>query len=532
MANGLLDRVIATRNVATQSSRMLSVVQPNSGGMGGGFSSLVRAYQRNPTVNAGLNLLATSASEPQFMGLRNRRGKTDVVRQKALMRTFGIHNRAGSLALTAGMVLNGFVEQLSEHPLVKLLNNPNPFRTGDAFWMGVVLDYYIDGNAYIYKARTDLGNVRELWRLRPDKVTPIPANPGFIAAYSYRPDHQRFLYPVEDIIHWRAPNPMDDRLGASPLLAIIDVLDIDNDLKTFLKSFFRSGGSGPGAILTVSGSLTDDEKKEILDRKDRLYGGAAGAHQWMIIDNMESKFEHLGLDRGLRDAVPKEIAAMVAAEISMNLGIPASILGQLIGLESSSYANKRADWQVLWDVKLTPLMSGLDGALNLSFFPSSGAEFGGIDEVYTDLSNIRALQEDEDALQDRARKNVLAGLWSFEEGRLSTGKDPHPTEGTFFVPSNAVATPIERLGVEPEPIDPPAPAEPPITTMTLRPLQLTEGIRGPGRPPLIADASARAVYEEAERIREKNPRMTLAQVASRAGISERQYQRYRAEFGS
>ena len=65
------------------------------------------------------------------------------------------------------LIRNGFYEDLPNHPLVKLLNRPNPYMDTRAEMMQLlVMDRYIAGNAYILKARSELGNIAELWRLR------------------------------------------------------------------------------------------------------------------------------------------------------------------------------------------------------------------------------------------------------------------------------------------------------------------------------------------------------------------------------
>lgn len=537
MGAGLLDRLVATRNLSQPAVRAVTAPSVQFGGStAGNFVGLTGAYTRNATVNAGLELLATSAAEPKIIGIKRRRPKGQIRAQTALWTAQGIRNKAGAMVLDAMLAQSGFTEELPDHPLVKLLNNPNPFLTGDELWGTVVIDRWLAGNCYILKGRTDLGNVAELWRLRPDRVEIIPDRANFIAGYRYKVGQETFVFPRRDVMHFKTRNPLDPYYGLPLLLPIIDMIDIDNDMKVFLKTFFRNGGSGPGSILTVKTGLTDDEKEEIRDRKRRIFGGPAGAHEMLILDNTETTYTQLGLDRGLRDALPKEIAAMVSAELSMCLGIPASILGQLIGLESSSYANKRADWQVLWDVNLTPLMGGLGNVINRAMLSPDDPEFGGIDEIQFDLSTIRALQEDEDALQERARKNFSVGIWSFEETRLATGMDPNPKEGTFFVAANMVPTPIERLGEEPAPAAPVQVGPPDVTVEPPANLgaQIVAAMRTPrvGRPPLLADPGARATFEKAEKIRVQNPSLTLAQVAARVGISERQYRRYRNEFGN
>jgi len=107
---------------------------------------------------------------------------------------------------------------------------------------------------------------------------------------------------------------------------------------------------------------------------------------------------------------------------------------------------KTSDGQV-WDITMAPLLSDLDDVLNLFYVP----EFGGIDEVYFDLDDIKALQEDVDLIQERERKNFAAGGISFEEFRDAIGRDPGVSVGIFFVPTGMKPTQFEQLGEEPEP---------------------------------------------------------------------------------
>ena len=129
--------------------------------------------------------------------------------------------------------------------------------------------------------------------------------------------------------------------------------------------------------------------------------------------------------------------------------MPLSLLGALAGQESSSYANKRSDWTVLWDSTLAPLYSDMDDVINLSF--RNEPQFRGLDELVFDLSDVKALQEDVDLVTDRARKNFMAGAWTLEEFRLVTGMDATAAVGTYYVPANAIPIPAGQIGFMPEP---------------------------------------------------------------------------------
>lgn len=410
-----------------------------------------RAYQGNEIVYAAIELRATSAGEPHIIGRRWRRARADIRNEIKSMRAKGL-----PLAqINNLLVMNGFVEQLPDHPLVRLLNNPNPFMSRGQMWSTVVMDRDLAGNAYLLKTRVESGPlkgaVKELWRLRPDRVRIIPDRQKFIAGYEYRAGQERIVFPREDVMHFKTRNPMDDYYGQPPLMAVMARVDIDTYMRGFLRNFFERGGaSGPGHLLTVK-TKVDQEDKDLIRERLRYRFGSPG--EWLILDNAESTYQQLGLARGLRDALPKEIDAQTEARIAMVYGIPGSILGLLIGYESSSYANKRQDWQVLWDVTMTPLLSDFDDVLNLSIVP----DFGRIDEVLFDLSDIKALQEDVDKLHDRHRKNLQAGVEFWEEARDGMGLDPS-AEGTLLIPSNYVPVKVSRGMIEmPEPPALPAP---------------------------------------------------------------------------
>jgi len=414
------------------------------------YLGFARAYASNEIVFAAIELLASSAAEPHISGRRWRRNK-------AMIRNLYAEYRAKGLTRpNARLIQNGFVEELDGHPLVRLLNAPNPFMSRGQMWGTVVMDRCLAGNSYLYKARAEngplKGNVAELWRLRPDRVRVVPDPVNFISGYEYNTGAEKVIYPAADIIHFKTRNPLNDYYGMPPLMAISGRVDIDGYMKSFLKTFFERGGTGPGSILSVKQRMSQEQKDEIRKRFGREFGGPSGFHEMMVLDQAESSYQQMGLNRGLRDALPKELNAMQESRIAMAFGIPGSILGLLIGYESSSYANKRQDWQVLWDITMAPLLSDLDDVLNLSLIP----DFGQIDEVYFDLDDIKALQEDVDKIQERERKNFQTGGISLEEFRDAIGRDPAVSEGKFYVPSNVQPVEFDELCAEPEPMPEPA----------------------------------------------------------------------------
>jgi len=445
---------------------------PTSSLFNPGSVTFARAYTNNEIVFSAIEMLATSAGEPHIVGRKWTRNSPQIRNEEQRLKARGVALRD----IYASMITNGFFKAMPEHPLIKLLDAPNPWMSRGQLWGTVVMDRCLAGNAYLVKARSQgpLSAVRELWRLRPDRVRIVPGG-DYIEAYEYGSGQTKVRFPAKDVIHFKTRNPLDEYYGMPPLMPISGRIDIDDYMKTFLKSFFERGGTGPGSILSIKQKLSQEAKDQIRERFKHQFGGQGGYHELMVLDQAESTYQQMGLDRGLRDALPKELDAMQEARIAMVFGIPGSILGLLIGYESSSYANKRQDWQVFWDLTMTPLLSDLDDVLNLQLVP----EFGGIDEVLFDLSDIRALQEDVDKIHDRHRKNVGAGLESWEEGREAIGLDPDVKEGMFLIPANIVPTEFDDLTVQPEPMPAAVPPQIPAVVEALRatfaPPQLTMG---------------------------------------------------------
>jgi len=69
--------------------------------------------------------------------------------------------------------------------------------------------------------------------------------------------------------------------------------DIDNYMKSFLKTFFERGGTGPGAVLAIKQRLTPEAKDSIRDKFKRQFGGSAGSHELLALDQAEATYTPL-----------------------------------------------------------------------------------------------------------------------------------------------------------------------------------------------------------------------------------------------
>lgn len=367
-------------------------------------------YQKNELVFACIEELSTSAAEPRMM-LRRQRSEE------------WIHEG---------------------HRLLALLERPNPFMDRYEFWATVIMHRSLAGNAYALIARSTTGVPLELWLLRPDRVRIVPSRSDYIQRYEYDAGNGQIVpLPVEDVIHFRTRNPINEWYGQPPLMAAAGRIDIDNYMKDLVKTAFQRRGV-PAAVLASKNKLPDDLKKEI---KDRLAGfaGPAGWHGTLVLDQTEATYTPITMNFGASGLVIPELDAISEARIAMVFQVPLGLVGAKLGMNSSSYANRKSDRESFWDETLSPLYKSLQGPINLRLTPN----FPDVREVAFDLSDVRALQEDIDKVHARERANLMSGGITIEEFRAATGRLEAATTGTYLIPGNMVPVPAQLVAGDP-----------------------------------------------------------------------------------
>lgn len=375
------------------------------------FRFVEEGYSKNELVYGCVEALSTSAAEPRMAAYRKTSKKP---------------------------------EQLDNHPLLDLLERPNPFMSRFGLWAGVMMFRAIAGNAYIEKVRSRAGQVVQLWLLRPDRVRVIPDAQTYIRGYQYEIGEHKDFIPAENIIHVKTRSASDDYYGMPPLAVAAGRTDVDNFMRQFTGSFFQNAGV-PSGLLNIMRTVSEQEREMIQQRYRSQYGGPAGWHRLMVIDGEQATYQQMGMPLGERGLVMPELDAIDEARIAMCFGVPLSILGAKLGMASSSYANRKADQEFFWDNTLAPIYRDLAAAITMGLVP----EFDGLDYVEFDLSDVRALQEDQDAKHKRARDDMLAGGITREEFRVETGRDAEPDpKHTWVLPAALVVEPVTP---EPEP---------------------------------------------------------------------------------
>jgi len=320
-------------------------------------------------------------------------------------------------------------------PLSDLLARPNPAMTLRTMVAYLSTSLHVDGNAYWRKLRAgdpETGNVVELWPIAPSRIEPVTRNGSsdFISFYRYtsgggRPEE----ISTANIVHFRyGLDDADHRKGSSPLRRLLREISSDEQATRYADRLLANLAVA-GLALTwdkdanAGKHLSQAEADELKVRVGAAYGGDnVGA---VAVLSPGATLSQLGfspeqMDLRVLHQVPEERIAAV-------LGVPAAVVGLGAGLEHSIYNNVKQAEEHFTERKLAPLWNDIGDVLTLSLVPDFTSDR--TVRIEADTSDVRALQDDEDALATRLQTLVAAGILTADEARAEIGYDalPHST---------------------------------------------------------------------------------------------------------
>jgi HK97 family phage portal protein len=321
----------------------------------------------------------------------------------------------------------GMVEELEDHPLARLLRRPNPWQGGSRFIENTVAFLMVAGNSYIEAVGPERGAPRELYVLRPDRVRVLPGNAQqVIAGYKYVVGGEEVRFAPEEILHLKLFNPLDDWYGMSPLEAAACSVDQNNESRAWNVALLQNSARPPGALVTEQ-ALTDEQYSRLQREIQEKYAGSKNAGRPLLLEG-GLDWKEMGLSPA--DMHWLEGMKLSAREIAIAFGVPPELIGDTA---NKTYSNYREAREAFYTETVLPLMDWLRDELNNWLVPKFGD-----DRVYLDYDKdeIEALQEDRDAVWDRALRAVERGVLTPNEARLLLGYEEVPGASVLLVSGN------------------------------------------------------------------------------------------------
>jgi len=334
------------------------------------------------------------------------------------------------------------------HPMITMIESPNPYYSGIDLWYATVLSYCVNGNAYWLKARDNDGAGRtvQLWWCPHWMLYPQWPDDGskFISHYLYRINGVDTPVAVEDVVHFRfGLDPLNSRMGLSPLAAVLREVCTDNEISNYSASIMRNMGV-PGMVVSPkeSGAIIPfGEEQNIRARFEAAFTG--DDRGLPLINTVPLDITVPGFNP---DQLAIEVMRKVPEErITAALGIPASVVGLGAGLDRSTFNNLKESRQAAYENGIIPMQKAVAVTLNRQLLidfedgdPGTTVPIENQpDPTPTDAKTVwnyrkvTVLQEDLNKKSERYGQLFKDGLIKRSEGRSELGYAITPDDEVY-----------------------------------------------------------------------------------------------------
>lgn len=298
------------------------------------------------------------------------------------------HRSVAMIATAAGSVPWKLTERrarttriVEHHPLLTLLNKPNPLQGGTELCEALYAHKLIAGNAYLHAIGPRGEAPLELHVLRPERVTIIAGAGGVPKAYRYTIDQRTMDVPVDGItgqsriLHLKEFHPLDDWYGLSPMEAAAYSIDQHNQCSAWNQGLLQNGARPSGALMVKAsegqpGNLSESQYARLKQQLDEQFSGAANAGRPLLL---EGGLEWKEMSLSPKDMDFISIKHSSARDIALAFGVPPQLLG-IPG--DNTYSNLAEARLALWEQTILPLLEHVTDALNNWLVPmfDSGLE--------------------------------------------------------------------------------------------------------------------------------------------------------------
>lgn len=309
-------------------------------------------------------------------------------------------------------------KELTNHPLLSLLAAPNPQEEGSVLFERWYAYLQCAGNSYL-EAVSASDVPRELYVLRPDRMSVVTDARGWPIAYDYKVDGRGIRLSRDGsgfmpVLHGRLFHPLDDYYGLSPLTPAGTALDVHNGGAAWTKSLLDNAARPSGALVYKGpdgGTLTDEQFSRLKRELEDSYAGAANAGRPMVLEG--------GLDWRSMSYSPSELdfansRSVAAREIALAFGVPPMLLG-IPG--DNTYANYREANLVFWRQTVIPLVARTARSLSNWLAPKFGTHL----RISYDVDAVDALALERETVWNRLS---AASFLTLNERRAAAGYSP------------------------------------------------------------------------------------------------------------
>lgn len=326
------------------------------------------------------------------------------------------------------------IESAEDHPVQKILDQPNEFQDYHAWMYSAVVDLILIGNA-IQWFRKDS---KKIYNIPADSIHIDFDEVGRIKQYrsfetvdkeGMSTPVRQWVFAAKEIIHYRKPNPSSMIWGLSPFLPGQRAIIFNRYSTEYLNAFYQKGAS-PSVVLEMSEMANENQALRLLRSFEAAYTGRRNQRRPLVTPKgvTAKPMSHSLADQQLKDYVSQNRETILAL-----LKIPPHEVGiQKSGsLGSEEYKTALKNF---WAATLKPTMKIIAGGLSLGLKELLGQNYF----LEFDLTDVDILQDDKRSkaetanamLATRTLNEIRDEIWNAEP--LAGGdKTPGTVEQLF-----------------------------------------------------------------------------------------------------
>lgn len=336
-------------------------------------------------------------------------------------------------------------QRLQDHPLAKMLRQPNPWTTRYRFVQALVNDFCIYDNAYLLKTRISADR-NGLVRIPPTLIRPHGTDWLTPDEFKVQGNEGITVYPANQIVYFRGYGLERDQ-GISPLEALRRTLREEFTSGEMREQIMRNGARMSGYLVRPKDAPEwSDAARDRFKRnwQSQYAGSGPGAGGTPIL---EDGMTFSAVSQTARDLQYIESRKLTREEVASAYFVPPPMVGIL---DNATFSNINEQHKMLYSETLGPLLTMITDEIQLQlmldFEPNP-------DQYYCEFNLREKLTGSFEERADSIQKSVGGPTMTVNEARALDNRPPIEGGDVLIRPLN-----VTQAG-DPDPI----PAEAPPT---------------------------------------------------------------------
>ena len=329
-------------------------------------------------------------------------------------------------------------QPIEDHPLLDLLQRPNPTSSQFEYFRKVYSYLLLAGNSYLLRVGDEIP--KELHTLRPDRIQIKTSSHHYPESYNLMHNGKvKISYPVDpingqsEIKQIKTFHPLDDNLGLSPVMPSAGDIDQHNLTNRHNTNLLVNGARPSGAVVYkpkdevgAMTTLSDAQREQLRTDLTQRFKGSENAGRTMILEG-DFDYKEMGLS-------PKEMdfsnmKNLSARDIALTFGVPA----QLVGIpDAQTYSNMAEARLALYEETIIPLLRHVESDLNEWLVPLYGDDI----KLIYNIDDIPAVTERRRMVTDNILRAVNEGVITRNEARERLNLEPISGGDEVYIASN------------------------------------------------------------------------------------------------